>query len=176
MFLWLLIDFCRFPHSQPSGSLASVCLPCLWFFCVNVFVFVNAILTRGGCRKCLWQVMTAYEDAGCVFAEKKKKKKRSFSGLLNVSSVCAWTLSTGLECVFISTHVRTYCKGKDDVLPDAAERNLQDWEPLSDTVRDWYPLVLFVCFSERFSGNSETLVYSQLLQRGMQCTCFSMQL
>lgn len=79
---------------------------------VFVCVFVNAILTREGCRKCLWQVMTAYKGSDCLFGSVFAEWKKSFSGLLNVASVCVWMLSTGIECIFISTHVNTYCRVK----------------------------------------------------------------
>lgn len=101
---------CSFPHFQ-SLVLWQACVPCT--DCTTCGLSVCASITRGGCRKCLWQVITTYKDADCVFAE----WKRAFQVLFNAASVHVWMHSallqpTGLECVFLSTHVCTYWRVK----------------------------------------------------------------
>lgn len=129
-----------FPHLHSSGCLASVsamhCLHRLWFcFCVNVCVFVNAILTRGGCRKCLWQVMTTYKDARCVFGSCVCRAKKELFRPVECSFCLGVNALDGPRvCIYIYTCQRVLW-GKDDVLPDAAEKTcrtesycLTQWE------------------------------------------------
>lgn len=113
----------------------------------------------------LWQLMrTLAVCLARVFAEWKE----SFSDLLNVASVCAWMLSTGLECVFISTHGSPYCRVKM-TLGQMRRRKTCRTEGHCVTHGEneggWYPVVLFVCFSQSFSGKSETLVILSCSQR-----------
>lgn len=105
----------------------------------------------------------------CVWLECLRSEKGAFWDPLNVASVCVWMLSTGLECVFISTHGSPYCRVKMTL---GQMRRRKKTAGLRATVshtgeneRGWYPVVLFVCFSRSFSGKSETLVILSCSQR-----------
>lgn len=111
VFLWLLIDLCAAFLMLIPLALWQICLPPpVVLLCECVCVFVNTILARGGCRKCPWRPMTAYEDPGCVLGSCVCRVKEELFGSAECSFCpCGWMLTMGLECVFISTHGRTDC-------------------------------------------------------------------
>ena len=158
-----------------------VCL-CVWCVCVCVCVcvsvcvcvcFMKAILTRGGCRKCPWQVMTAYEDSDCVLEIVCLQSfKKSFSVLLNAASVlCVYVCVCVCVCtrwgptVCISIPTCQHCGVKMTFC------QMRQWAPagLRATVRHSESLASCGSLCERLSGKSETLVI--LSWEEEECCC-----
>lgn len=142
---------------------------------VFLFFFLSAILTRGGCRKRPWQVVTAFTDARCALL-------LWGCGVKKELFVCERTLLTDLCCAFLCTHGNTY-RG-DGVtcfffflLPDAAEKSSRTEGCLCDAHTEWLVAGGSLCVCENFGWKIWGASYSQpLTQREMLCTCFSMQL
>lgn len=160
MFLWLVIDYiCRFPHTWSlCGKYGTVEMPVGFFVCGCVCFCKCNPHPRGLSE----MPMTSYDSIWrrwlCVWLVCLQSEKKSFSGQLNVASVCVWMLSTGLECVFISTHGSTYCRVKMTFCQMQPRKPAGLRATVWHRARGWYLVALFVCFCEHFSGKSETLL------------------
>lgn len=116
--------------------------------CFFVCFFLNVILTRGGCRKCLWQVMTAYKDSDCLFGSCVcRAQKELFRSLECSFCLCVNALDGPRVCIYIYTCQRVL-SGEDDALPDAAEKTCRTE---SHCVTQWATGILWLslCVSVR---------------------------
>lgn len=150
----------------------TVCTACgyfiyLFFLAVSVFFFfLSAILTRGGCRKRPWQVVTAFTDACCVLL-------LWGCGVKKELFVCERTLLTDLGCAFLCTHGNAYCGDGVTCFFFFCQMQRRKAAGLratcaTHTLSDWCLVVLFVSV-RTLVGKSEALLIHSCSHRERCC-------